>query len=328
MKSQVIISIMSKAAIFLSREESLKLRDVLDSEFRNLEIRSTCTDLVPYTGVPITLKYFLSAKELHGMAASSLSAYSRQLTKFLATLQKRIEDITDLDCRAYLSAYRKSGASMTTTDTLRSILHSFFDWCEINRFIQTSPMKSIERFKLPKRLPKFLTKVELEKLRMACITKRERALLEVFYSSACRVSEIFNLNREDIDFGTGMVRVIGKGDKERIVSLTEQACLYLYEYLSERRDNDTSLFVTDVSPHRRLSISAIQEAFSKIGKRSGVIKRIHPHLMRHTRATALLSSNVSIDKIRQALGHVNVATSLIYANTQNSSVQSAMRETS
>ena len=152
-------------------------------------------------------------------------------------------------------------------------------------------------------------------------------MVEAYYSTACRVSELVNIDKNQIDWKTGRIVVIGKGNKERTVSLTEQAALHLQLYLDSRTDDNPALFVTGKDPHRRLQIRAIQDIFARLGKVANLPRRLHPHQMRHTRATNMLRANVSIDKIKEALGHVSMSTTLIYASTLNEGVQAAMRET-
>ena len=327
MKNRIIMSIVSRALAIMPVETARQLQDIIESELKDVDITPTTMALVPYTGAPEALRYFLASKRLQGMAESSLRFYARALTKFLSATQKRVEDIGKLDCKVYIAAYRQSGASITTADTLRSILQSFFGWGEVEGIVRISPMRSIPRFKIPQRKPKGLTKTELERLRCACRDARDRALVEAYYATGCRVSELIGVNRDQVDLATGRIVVTGKGSKERTVTMTEQAVLYLQRYLDGRHDSNAALFVTSLSPYRRLSVSAIQDVFSRLGRDAGITKRVHPHLMRHTRATSMLRANVPIDTIRQALGHKMVQTTLIYAVTQVDSVQSAMRET-
>ncbi len=327
MKTKLILSIMTRCMKIVPIEIARQIQDIIESELKDVDVSAASTALVPYTGAPTSLRYFIASKRLQGLSEGTLEAYERTLGKFLATIQKNIEDITELDCKAYLSAYRQGGAKITTADTMRSILRSFFSWCEMSNLVRISPMRGIPRFKMPSRKPKSLTRTELEKLRLACRDVRDRAILEAYYSTACRVSELVAVTRDQIDFATGRITVIGKGNKERTVSMTETAAMYVQQYLETRKDENPSLFVTERAPHRTLSVKAIQEVFARLGKVAGLSRRVHPHLMRHTRATNMLKSNVSIDKIRMALGHVNMATTLIYASTMDDAVQAAMRDT-
>lgn len=327
MKTKLIMSIMTRAMKIVPIEIARQIQDIIESELKDVDVTASCTALVAYTGAPSSLRYFIASKRLQGLSDGTLVAYERTLGKFLATIQKNVEDISELDCKAYLAAYRQSGAKITTADTMRSILRSFFSWCELSNLVRISPMRAITRFKMPQRKPKALTRTELEKIRLACRDARDRAIVEAYYSTACRVSELVAVTREQIDFGTGRIVVIGKGNKERTVSLTETAAMYVQQYLATRTDLNPALFTTDKDPHRTLGIRAIQDVFKRLGIAAGLTKRVHPHLMRHTRATNMLKSNVSIDKIRLALGHVNMATTLIYANTMDDAVQSAMRDT-
>ena len=153
-------------------------------------------------------------------------------------------------------------------------------------------------------------------LRDVCVTFRERSLVEVLYSTGCRLSEIANMRRNDIDWPTGSVRVIGKGDKERIVYLNPKAIFHLKAYLEdcEEYDNDCEfLFTTDKRPHRQMGTRTIQDTVDRITKRSNVDKRVTPHVFRHTMATLAMENGIELGDLQQLLGHSNPGTTLRYA---------------
>ena len=167
--------------------------------------------------------------------------------------------------------------------------------------------------KLGKRIPKFLSELEIEHLREACQTTMENALFEFMYSTGCRIGEVAKLNRDDIDFRTNSVIVHGKGDKEREVYFNTRCSIWLKRYLDERDDKDPCLFITDRRPKRRMSIDNLRYIIKRISNRAGIKKSIHPHQLRHSYATHMINNGAPIDVIQSLLGHEKSETTKIYA---------------
>ena len=157
---------------------------------------------------------------------------------------------------------------------------------------------------------------ELELLRDACITPRERCIVEVFYSTGVRLDELSEIDIEDINWTDNSIKVIGKGNKERIVYFSAKAKVYLKKYIANRwRFKDGALFIGSKKPYARLGHRAIQREIDKIAKRAGLTKNVYPHLLRHTFATQGLRSGASINVIHDLLGHESLDTTLVYAQT-------------
>ena len=167
--------------------------------------------------------------------------------------------------------------------------------------------------KLGKRIPKFLSELEIEHLREACQTSMENALFEFMYSTGCRIGEVVKLDREDIDFRTNSVIVQGKGDKEREVYFNTRCSIWLKRYLDEREDEDPCLFITDRKPKRRMSIDNLRYIIKRVSNRAGIKKSIHPHQLRHSYATHMINNGAPIDVIQSLLGHEKSETTKIYA---------------
>jgi len=150
-------------------------------------------------------------------------------------------------------------------------------------------------------------------IREACETPRERALIEVLYATGGRLSEIQKMGREDIDYQAMSVLVVGKGNKERPVYFSFKAMYHLKKYLKLRTDSVSALFVTVRKPYRRLSDRGIQREIKNIAQRSEVVKNVHPHIFRHTFATLMLNNGADLVAVQGLLGHVDPATTQIYA---------------
>lgn len=190
---------------------------------------------------------------------------------------------------------------------------SLFRWSHEEGFILKNPAAKLKEPKLGKRIPKFLSELEIEHLREACRTRMENALFEFMYSTGCRIGEVVKLNRDDIDFRTNSVIVQGKGDKEREVYFNTRCSIWLKRYLDERDDDDSCLFITDRKPKRRMSIDNLRYIIKRVSNRAGIKKSIHPHQLRHSYATHMINNGAPIDVIQSLLGHEKSETTKIYA---------------
>ena len=130
-----------------------------------------------------------------------------------------------------------------------------------------------------------LTGIELEMLRNACTSLKDKAIVEMFYSTGCRVTELERLDITDVDFQKKEVYLFGKGNKHRTSYLNAKAELAIRNYLASRNNNNPALFVSDREPHNRIKKAAIEKRVRKLGETSGIGRRVYPHLIRHTTAT-------------------------------------------
>jgi site-specific recombinase XerD len=199
--------------------------------------------------------------------------------------------------------------------------------------------EKIELSKIPERTVEFLTREELEKLfRYADDGKqiglRNRAILEMLYSTGLRISELVNLDRQNIDFDKGEFSVRGKGKKVRIVFMSDRAKSWLKEYLDSRDDNYDPLFINHRRPrnkkkgdldltgqHRRLTEYTIQEMVRVTGAKAGIIKHVTPHTIRHSFATELLLNGADIRSVQEMLGHSSITTTQIYTHITNNKLK-------
>lgn len=260
------------------------------------------------------ISLFLSAKKLEGLSDLTIVGYQRELKLFDEFTNKPTVNINTPDIRRFLSS--DTSWSPGTVSKKLSVIKTFFAWLVDEEILLKNPSSKIKQMKQPKRLPKAVSVTELEMLRQACDTPRERALLEVMYSSGCRLTEVANMLVDKVNWATGAINVIGKGNKERVVYLNPRALFYLEIYLKERKENDDDcpyLFTTVRRPYRKMGNKTIQDEVAKIKKRSGVDKNVHPHTLRHTMATLAMENGIELGDLQQLLGHENPSTTLRYA---------------
>lgn len=260
------------------------------------------------------IKLYLEVRKLEGYSMETLKNYFYVLIDFANIIVKPATTVTKNDIRYYL-AYKSNEGKFkpSTINNKISILKAFFQWLDDEEIIMRNPCRQIKLTKLPKRLRTALNTEELERLRIACITERERALVEFLFATGCRVSELVKANIDDIDFAENSLRVVGKGDKQRMVYFSDKTRLYLKNYIKSRRDNDEALFVSDRFPHGRLGRRGIEVIISKIASRTEINKSVYPHLLRHTCATLALKKGADITTIQHILGHESPSTTQTYA---------------
>ena len=262
-----------------------------------------------------------------GLSENTLAAYRNDLSGFARWLTKQ-QNTSLMTARrdqvqAYL-AHRVTGkASPRSTARLLSTLRRFYAWLRRENCISEDPTALIEAPKLGRPLPKTLTESEVEALLAApnietLLGLRDRTMLEVLYASGLRVSELVNLSATQVNLQQGVIRVTGKGNKERLVPLGDEAVSWLERYLREARNSllnghpCDALFVTQ----RREAMT--RQAFWYMIKRhahnAGIQKDLSPHTLRHAFATHLLNHGADLRVVQMLLGHSDLSTTQIYTH--------------
>ena len=262
-----------------------------------------------------------------GLSQNTLSAYQSDLNKFAAWLQKntprtllqaRRDDLLD-----YLSDQSRKSQKPRSTARLLSCLRQFYQHSLREGWIQTDPSSRIDAPKLGRPLPKSLTEEEIESLLAAPDLKspegfRDRTMLEVLYATGLRVSELVGLRLEQVGLAQGVVRVVGKGDKERLVPLGEDAVDWLERFLKGvRHDLLKEQFCNEIFPTRRGAGMTRQAFWYRIKKHAlaaGINKHLSPHTLRHSFATHLLNHGADLRVVQMLLGHSDLSTTQIYTH--------------
>lgn len=272
------------------------------------------------------IEKYLHRKRAKGLKEGSIEQYSIVLNALLNYTTKDLPDITDWDIIEFLDDYELSrGVSKRRKENMRVILNGFFRYETDKGNINSNPMVSIDSIKYKKNTRMPLTDIEFELLREACISLRDKALLEFFFATGCRVSEVERLNITDIDFNNRSLKVLGKGDKERIVFLNASSIVALNNYLENRKGNSEALFISERSPYQRIKKATIEKCIRSIGERSKVERKVYPHLIRHTTATYLLNHGMKLEEVQMVLGHDSMDTTRIYAKSDIGLLQGSYR---
>lgn len=301
------------------------VQDVLVVQLNEYEVQKRCTDLeLLDTSAEGMLKKFIGTKRLEGIADSTLRRYVDENLKLIRFLRKPLYEITTYDLRFYLSYRRQQGkVSNRTLDGMRRCYSSFFGWLSAEGLIGRNPCAALSQIKYRKMVKKPFSAVEMERIRKSCQNIRDLALVDFLYCTGCRVSEVSSLDIDDIDFDGLQCTVVGKGNKERIVYLSDVAAMHLQEYISSRKDGEAALFVGKGSD--RLSKNGIEAVLKRLGNVANV-ENVHPHRYRRTLATNLLDRGMNIQDVAAILGHADLKTTQIYCFISQTNVRAAYRK--
>jgi len=257
--------------------------------------------------------------------------YTTDLLGFFDFLKtKGVSSLREVDrhvLRDYLSHLMEEGIVKASIARKLSAIRSFYRYLVREGVVTTSPVASTSSPKLDKRLPSFLTPEETVRLLQAPDLStpqglRDRALMELLYASGLRVSELVNLDMEQVNFDTNEIRVWGKGSKERVVLMGIPAADALNTYLSQGRPNllgdkrSSALFVNRYGG--RLIERRVQRLLQKYASLAGINKRVYPHLLRHTFATHLLDGGAGLRVVQELLGHASLSSTQIYTHVTKS----------
>lgn len=272
------------------------------------------------------LEEFLQSKRVEGKSPTTIYNYGNELSKLFMVINKDYREITTQDIREFIN-YRleQNHVSMRTIANIRMYLLSFYRWAQVEERIIRNPMDRIAPIKYEKKAIEVLTDEEQEMIRCACDNERDLAIIDLLSGSGMRVSELCRLNRQDVDFINGEVKVFGKGSKERICYLTGKAKIHLKWYLESRTDKNEALFVAAKKPYNRLSKNGVEFILKTIGKKTGIANmRLHPHVYRSSVATNMLNKGADISIIQKTLGHANVSTTIdCYASVSTDTLKNA-----
>lgn len=290
------------------------MKKAVDRFLRYLKVERNCSEL--------TIKSY----------REDLLILSEYLAETLGRTPKPAE-ITPLDLRTYVSALHEAGYAKTSVSRRLASLRSFFRFCQREDLCQTNPAKPLRNPRRDRKLPHFLTGAEIGKLLSApsgqeSMGMRDRAMLETLYSAGLRVSELVGINMDDLDLEDGLVRVRGKGKRERLAPLGSFAIKAIRRWSKRRvvakgmpKRGDSPLFLNKFG--KRISTRSVGRMLEKYLKQTGLDTRTSPHTLRHSFATHLLDSGADIRSVQELLGHKSLVTTQIYTHVSTVGLRQA-----
>lgn len=301
--------------------------EALDIAAFPYEVTKKETSLAVITDpLPQLVKIYLVVKKTEGLSDGTLKNYYLILTSFFRWCNKQPEEVIANDIRMFLYFYQQErNISSRTLDKYREMICWFFNWAHKEEYLSRNPAISIKAIKYEQKERQALTQLELEYLRLACKNPRDKAILEFFYSTGCRVTELIGVKKEDIDWKNNSVHLFGKGQKHRTSFINAKCEVTLKEYLKAREDNNEYLFVSMRKPHNQLTKSAIEKIIKELANSSAVTKHVTPHILRHTTATQAVNNGMAIEDVSKLLGHKNVTTTMVYAKVSQTKVHAEHR---
>ena len=271
------------------------------------------------------LDYIAFEKQL---SKHTINNYRRDLDAVMvffndAELSLLPDDVSESDVRRWSSTLHRKNMARKTIQRKLSVLRSFYRYHVNRRRIRHNPVIAIRPPKAPLTLPKVVEVDEINHLLNSTaetwIECRDKAMMELLYSSGIRLAELAALSLVELDLREGLVKVLGKGNKERIVPVGGKAIAALQIWLSFRGDlitadnaEEDAVFLSNKG--RRLGHRSIQKRLEKLGIKTGASQRLHPHLMRHSFASHILESSSDIRAVQELLGHSDIATTQIYTH--------------
>lgn len=283
----------------------------------------------PETELSLIGQWLLSLRTERRLSPHTSAAYARDLTAFAAWCARSgragWRELREEDVRAFAAAEHRGGLAPRSIQRRLSAVRTFLGFLIREGILKSNPSADVRAPKGAKRLPEALDVDRMARLlepstaaqtAESGLESRDRAILELFYSSGLRLAELVGLDLGDVDLADRTVRVLGKGDKTRIVPVGTQAADALQGWLRERGNfaaaDERAIFVGQGG--RRLGRRAVQLRVGAWAKRHGLDVHVHPHLFRHSFATHLLESSHDLRGVQELLGHANISTTQVYTH--------------
>lgn len=285
------------------------------------------------TTLPIIQTYLDSVWLEKGLSRHSLSAYRSDLTLFAVHLEKThtvLTDVATADIQTYLAHLLTAGATARTASRFLSCIRGFYRFLLREKLIDKDPTLDIQSPKLGRPLPKFITESEVEALLNApdineAIGLRDKAMLEILYACGLRVSELTGLTVGSVNLRQGVVRVTGKGNKERLVPIGEEATHWLERYMREARPALLANQPLEILfPSNRAQPMTRQTFWHRIKQhamKADIRTALSPHTLRHAFATHLLNHGADLRVVQLLLGHSDLSTTQIYTHIARARMQ-------
>ena len=276
-----------------------------------------------------------------GLSDNTINAYRQDLEEFRTFVENEgmaswPTEASDVD--AFLARQRDLNKATSSISRLISSMRKFYQWLARQNIQKLNPMLEIDLPKKERRLPTALSQAEMNRLLEQPNTKRklgirDRAILETLYATGMRVSELINLELQDLHDDLGLVRVLGKGEKERLIPISPVALDWIKKYENEVRDplilqvgkSDEHIFLNNRG--KKITRQAIWQMIKKYCQAAQIVKDVTPHTLRHTFATHLLENGADLRVVQEILGHSDISTTQIYTNLSQKHILQVYQKT-
>lgn len=271
-------------------------------------------------------KYLINIRKYPTNTVNSYLSDIKIFEEYLNSLRRDYLKVDKDVIREYLKSLGNLGYKSSSVNRILSSLYKYYDYLELLKVIDNNPFKSIKRPKKEKKLPNFINNNDYEVLidktleRRDTIGLRNALLIELLYSSGIRISEAINIKLKDINRDDKSIRILGKGNKMRIVYFGDYAKEYLDSYLTLRSSNSEYLFLN--KNNMPLTRRGAEYIVSSLVKSSLLKKKITPHTFRHSYATEMLNNGADIRSVQELLGHASLSTTGIYTHVTNEVIRS------
>lgn len=322
-KKLFLADLQTRLDAFVPANDAKKIIEQAADALTSYEMTTVARDGIADDDSESMIKLFLDAKTVEGRSAETIKQYRYVLHGLMRGAGVPLSKVTVHHLRSYMMKEKDRGVSLRTLESNRYVFTSFFGWLWREELIAKDPTVNLKPIKHMKVIRKPYTSVEIEQMKEAAKTTRDKAIIAVLLSTGCRISEVCQLDTIDIDFQSRAVTVLGKGSKQRRVYLDDVAIMYLRRYFRERTDSSEALFVGKGSS--RLTPDGVRYVLKQISQATG-IENVHPHRFRRTLATNLISHGMPIQEVAAILGHDKVDTTMQYVYLDQSAVEHAYRK--
>ena len=269
------------------------------------------------------LDAYMAAMQIQGRSPKTLERYRYIITRMAEAVRTPTRQITVYHLRQFLAQEKSRGISDRTIEGIRQVFSAYFNWLQRESLIEKNPTANLGAVRYAKKEKGIYSETDAEKLKFLCKSVRDRAIVLFLGSTGCRVSEMTQLNRADVNLNCLECKVLGKGNKERTVYLSPVAGMVLREYLDTREDDLEALFVG--KRRERLTPHGVRAMLTVLAERAGV-DHVHPHKFRRTLATNLIRHGMPIQEVAAILGHDKLDTTMQYVVLDKTDIKNAYRK--
>lgn len=309
-KVTLLNAIRDISADILTQKQADEMLGLVADELGKYSVEMTAQD----NSSDDCLDAYISAKSCEGKSPKTLFRYKYIISRFMKTINVRTRDITVYHLRKYLADEKARGMADGTVKGYRECFNAYFNWLFREGLIPKNPCVNLGQVKCKNVVKQAYADTELEKIKRACRCLRDLAIVCFLAATGCRIGEVTPLNIQDIDLKNRECKVLGKGNKERIVYFDSVTAMILSEYLESRTDGYEALFPGNAFRDRsdRMTDQGIRRMLEKVKVKAHITNKVHPHKFRRTLATNLIHKGMPIQEVAAILGHSKLDTTMEY----------------